>query len=171
MSDTNKVEAVVNPPDGDELGWSFVKPKHLVPSVFEAHGWVEPAVSLFCEATIFNIDSPNAALELRLPDNTAYFTAVKEIMVQYWNGTGVYAGLSDEEGAILATANAAAAMESITEAGGRELAIENYKKELGLYVAPPEERVGRERQRPRSFPAGALTGLTPILGNIGEWMD
>ena len=50
MSDTNKVEAVVNRPDGDEIGWSIVKPKHLVPSVFEAHDWVAPAVSMFCEA-------------------------------------------------------------------------------------------------------------------------
>ena len=91
-------------------------------------------------------------------------------MVQYWNGAGVYAGLGVEDGAILATANAAAAMESITAAGGRELAIENYKKELGLFVAPPEEGVVRvmdKRQRPRSFPARALTGLTPIFGNRG----
>ena len=64
-------------------------------------------------------------------------------MVQYWNGTGVNAGLSVEDGAILATAYAAAAMESITAAGGRELAMENYKEELGLYAAPPEERVVR----------------------------
>ena len=35
MGDTSKVEAV-NPPDGDEIGWSIVKPKYLIPSVFEA---------------------------------------------------------------------------------------------------------------------------------------
>ena len=31
--------------------------------------------------SIFNADSPNAALELRLPDNTVYFTTVKVIVV------------------------------------------------------------------------------------------
>ena len=98
-----------------------------------------PAVSMFCETHIFNVDSPNAALELRLPDNTAYFEAVKEIMVQYWNGTGDFVGLSDEEAAILASRKAAAARESVTEAGGRELAIDNYQKELGIYVAPPDD--------------------------------
>ena len=48
------------------------------------------------------------------PDNTAHFEAVEEIMVQYWNGTGDFVGLNDEEGAILVSRKAAAAMESVT---------------------------------------------------------
>ena len=166
----HKVEAV-NPPDGDEIGW--VHREAQASGTQRVRGARLGLCPCSARPPFFNTDSPNAALELRLPDNTAYFTAVKEIMVQYWNGTGVYTGLSVEDGAILATANCGCSHGSITAAGGRELAMENYKKELCLY-GRSHQRSGLceswtlgKRQRPRLFPARALTGLTPIFGNRG----
>lgn len=142
---------------------SFVKPKNLVPDIFFEYGWQEPAVTLYCNAMTQNIESANAALELRLPNNDEYFSAAKGPLVQYWNNTGEYADVSDEEGAILVTRAMKTAMQQVTDVGDLATAVANYQKELSVYVEPEEQASSDHPLLPEWVLFGGLAFLGSLI--------
>ena len=57
-----------------------------------------------------------------------------EPLIDFWRGTGVFADLDREVGAMVFSARLTAALEEVTDRGGREALIVTYPKSLNIYV-------------------------------------
>ena len=74
---------------------------------------------MYLSNQVRNIESDNAALELRIRGPTEYFNVAAQELARYWRNTGAYAGVADADGARLAAATISGRWENITVARGR----------------------------------------------------
>ena len=161
MNDANMLEAVVTPPSWPNLfPGAFVKPSLLVASEWKPHGWLDPAVSLYCATMTSNLEHPNAVVGWRLPIARELYDVAKEITTAYWRGTGDFEGLDDEAGAILAAALITTAFQRIIDRGDRESLLATFQKSLNIFVAAPAETPAREVE---VFPVWAVHAVVGIL--------
>ena len=161
MNDANMLEAVVTPPSWPNLfPGAFVKPSLLVASAWKPHGWLDPAVSLYCATMTSNLEHPNAAMGLRLPIALELYDIAKEMTTAYWRGTGDFEHLGDEGGALLASARITTALQQIIDRGDRESLLATYQKSLNIFVAAPAETPAREVEL---FPVWAVHAVVGIL--------
>ena len=97
---------------------------------------------MYYATTTTNVEHPNAAIGLRLPNSLEYFDAMRRILTSYWKDDDGFEDLDDDDGAIVASMRITTALEQITDGWNRDALIVTYKKFLNIFV----ERPTRERQ-------------------------
>uniref|UniRef100_A0A7S1ATK8 Uncharacterized protein n=1 Tax=Noctiluca scintillans TaxID=2966 RepID=A0A7S1ATK8_NOCSC len=159
-------------PSGDAVGMSFVNPTLLDSSIWLEYGWKDPATAEYCQNEKDMMDHPNVAMDLRVPDNDEYFAAVSQVLTFYFLDNSSHE--SDEETTRNATQWMKLAMEAVTEEGDFQEAIDAYQKQLGVYIAPPDNSGGDDGSILTDFAVyvivgtlGGLISLTLLVLFIG----
>ena len=161
MNDANVIETVINP--GSWPNWlptGLVRPSLLVPSVWTPYGWRDPGLSAFCTTFTTNMEHPNANIGLRLPNALEYLFEMEEILQAYMLELGDFAGLDEEESAVLASRRLSDALEEVTNRWDRTALVAAYQKSLNVYVA---ETASSTARRGEVFPPWAVHAVAGML--------
>ena len=100
---------------------------------------------MVCATATSNMNHPNAYIGLRLPNAQEYWDVSKELLIEFWRGTGDFADLDSQVGARVFSARLTAALQEVTDRGDREALVVTYQKSLNIYVQRSD--VGKRRQR------------------------
>lgn len=161
MNDANMVDAVVDPSFSPSyFVGGFVRPRRLVPSEWTPYGWRDPGLSRYCTTSTGNMEHPNAAIGLRLPNALEYLAAVSEILQSYVLEVDEFADLDEGDSAVLASKRISAALEEVTDRGDRHALVVTYQKSLNIYVAETARGTAR---RGEVFPRWAIQAVLGML--------
>ena len=160
MKDANLLEAVVAPPSWPNyFTGTFVRPRSLVPSRWTPYGWRDPAISMYCATTTTNMEHPNTAIGLRLPNSWEYADAMSRILTSFWKDVDGFEDLDDDEGAIVASMRITTALEQVTNGWNRDALIVTYQKSLNIFEEKPAHRTVSQSEVFPSWAAHATVGM------------
>ena len=87
---------------------------------------------MVCATATSNMNHPNAYLVWRLPNAQEYLDVSQELLIEFWRGTGEFADLDREVGALVLSARLTTALQEVTNRGDREALIVTYQKSLNI---------------------------------------